>query len=274
MSEQTGRGRNLRLLLLVAVLILMVFALWYEYKVARPSVLAANEKIVALNEEINRDGNTTAMTNKDVQEALNRQPSRTYQDGQYTVEVYSWVSGLPFRTHDWYAFYTSNSGQLLFSFCHAFEVPPGGLAVESTPAQDTGDEELEGEDAEHEMSGGPTKKGRGGDAERRPGDEEAEGEQEEMAAEADGSESAEPPTDEPPTDEPPTDEAAEAAPAPEDGETEQSEPESGPAAASEPQEAVAPADTPTKPPQEPTPPADAGGEATKDAPASTDSQDP
>jgi hypothetical protein len=288
MSEQTGRGRNMRLILLVAVLFVMLFALWYEYKVARPSVTTANETIIALNRKINAAGNNTAMTSKEVQEALNRQPSRTYQDGAYTVEVYSWVSGLPFRTHDWFAFYTPNAGQLVFNFCHPFEVPPGGIAKAAPIPQSEDGEESEDEVTEHDLPGPPgppMMRQVGPEPKRPPGGDDASGAQEPSQPDAQPEEEADTPADESPTAEEDTQEKPTADQA-EVSQPEEIEPvvedpaETAPSAgvsdpgedeaeSATPEESATPADDPP----ETSPPAEAGEPAT-DPPANTPPQDP
>ena len=40
-----------------------------------------------------------------MQQELNRVPIQTFTDGDYFVEVYGWRSGLPVKTHNYYAIY-------------------------------------------------------------------------------------------------------------------------------------------------------------------------
>jgi hypothetical protein len=90
---------------LLGLLALMLAALWYDYKVARPAVEDAYERIARLNSEINSRPGKMFMTNKDVQNELKRTPIRQFSEGGYMVEVYGWRSGLPTNTHNYYAVY-------------------------------------------------------------------------------------------------------------------------------------------------------------------------
>jgi len=123
-SQSSGtsesNGSRLRLSLLFSLLGLALFALWYDYKVARPAVEQAYQRIAAMNHEINSAATHRLMTSVDVQTALGRSPSKTFISGDYTVEAYRWNAGLPIeldglsgdespsiglKTHDYYAVY-------------------------------------------------------------------------------------------------------------------------------------------------------------------------
>jgi hypothetical protein len=95
-------------------LFLLVIGLIYDYQVARPGVNQAYDKIMEKNTAVNMSS-TNIFTNKDVQELLAKQPSRTFTEpnGDY-VEVYSWRSGLPVRTHDLFAVYKKSGDNWLF----------------------------------------------------------------------------------------------------------------------------------------------------------------
>lgn len=146
MSNANNRGRNIRLLILFGVLALMLAALWYDRAVARPGVDAAYEAIAKLNDNINTTGGNRAMTNQDVQNELKRKPSRVRTEGPYEIEVYSWMAGLPFRTHDYYAVYTKDGETRVFKTHYKIKlplnelVPPpvtvGAQAGEGGPAEE------------------------------------------------------------------------------------------------------------------------------------------
>ena len=129
MSKSTSTRRKLRLTTLFAILVLMLVGLWYDRNVVRPSVEAAWNSISELNTRINSAAEATAMTNADVQKALNRQPSRTMTQGPFQVEVYSWMAGLPFRTRDYYAVYSPGMGKLFFTTHFKFAIPKGELVM-------------------------------------------------------------------------------------------------------------------------------------------------
>jgi hypothetical protein len=90
---------------LLGLLALMVGALWYDYKVARPAVEDAYNRIGKLNLDINSKGGQRFMTNVDVQNELKRAPIRTFTENGYMVEVYGWRAGVPTKHHEYYAVY-------------------------------------------------------------------------------------------------------------------------------------------------------------------------
>lgn len=137
-SDSPKKSRWTRHLVLFAVLVLLLFALWYDYQVARPKVAQAYDSVMKRNEEINRSADAKLMTNADVQEVLGREPSRTWEEGSYTVEEYGYLSGLPFQTHKYFAVYTKGPGGLVFSTHFTYQIPPGAL---SPPRAGTGEDE-------------------------------------------------------------------------------------------------------------------------------------
>ena len=92
--------------ILVLLLVIMLGALWYDYKVARPAVETAFQQISTLNEKINGAAGQKYMTEKDVQQELQRAPIRTFSENGYFVEVYGWRAGLPTKYHEYFAIYT------------------------------------------------------------------------------------------------------------------------------------------------------------------------
>ncbi|MDA1050435.1 MAG: EF-hand domain-containing protein [Planctomycetota bacterium] len=132
-----ANGGKKRLFLLVGLLALALFALWYDYKVARPAVDKAYDQIAALNEEINAAIEHRRMTSVDVQNALGRKPSETFVTGRYTVEAYRWSAGMPIeirglsgdespgiglKTHDYYAVYRKDGSELAFATHFKFDL--------------------------------------------------------------------------------------------------------------------------------------------------------
>ena len=95
-SSDSNPGSS-RKFFLFGVLALSLVALAYDYRVARPSVELAYDKIVDRSIEVNRTN--SVFTNIDVRALIGREPSRTFQDENGdTVEVFSWRSGLPIRS--------------------------------------------------------------------------------------------------------------------------------------------------------------------------------
>jgi len=119
-SDARRKRGNWRFKILLFLFGLTLFALWYDYRVARVKVETAYEKILALNTtSVNAGVGNAAMTNLDVQETLGCLPSETYPEGLYTVEVYRWTAGLPFKTHNYYAVYLKGrTGNKLFFNTH------------------------------------------------------------------------------------------------------------------------------------------------------------
>ena len=124
-APKSGRNRSL---LLLGVLVLLLVALWYDYKIARPQVETAYETVGKINEEYNSLPGKKYVTDKDVQQTLNRKPASVIQEGPYHVEVYSYRSGLPIRSHNYYAVYSAGQ-PLIFLKHYKFELPMEELKV-------------------------------------------------------------------------------------------------------------------------------------------------
>jgi hypothetical protein len=128
------RAALIRLYFLLAILALMLGALWYDYMVARAGVSSAYDQISTLNTTMNSARSLEVTEVSHVQETLGRQPTRIIQNGIYTIEVYEWAAGMPvkinafqedeptfgLRTHDYYAVYR---GQM-FQRHYKFAIPP------------------------------------------------------------------------------------------------------------------------------------------------------
>jgi hypothetical protein len=89
----------LRLVLLLVLLLLVVGALWYDRKVARPACEAGYEKAKALlDRELAKAGRVTASF-QDMQQALGKKPSRRVDKEHYSIETYSWMRGSLVQTY-------------------------------------------------------------------------------------------------------------------------------------------------------------------------------
>ena len=121
-------GRNLRLITLLTVLGLLLFAVWYDYKIARPGVDEAFEIVGNINHRINRSPSMPAMRSQDVQQALGFTPNYTIKKGPYVIEVYAWTAGLPFRSHDYYAVYKGLGTNPVFMRHYKFLLPMDELS--------------------------------------------------------------------------------------------------------------------------------------------------
>jgi len=125
---------------LFGLLSLMLFALWYDYNVARVAVLDAYDKVAEMNRKMNVASEAVAMRSVDVQRALGKLPSRTFSEGPYRIEVFSWVGGLPFRTHDLYAVYLPQGNDLLFMMEYPYSLPFDELQPPVFPGEDSQDD--------------------------------------------------------------------------------------------------------------------------------------
>ncbi len=114
-TKQTDKkSGGTRSKVLFAILALGLVALAYDYRVARPAVEVAYNKIAERSTAVNAKS-TEVFTNLDVRELLGMEPSRTFDDTNGdVVEVFSWRSGLPIKTHDLFAIYKPNGGKNLF----------------------------------------------------------------------------------------------------------------------------------------------------------------
>jgi len=90
---------------LISILALLVIGLIYDYQVARPAHKKAWEEIDAMLDAKNTDAGTVKITNKDVAEKFGFGPSSTYKEGRFTVEVYSWRTGLLVTSYPIYVYY-------------------------------------------------------------------------------------------------------------------------------------------------------------------------
>ena len=100
----TGNSSSVRMFGLLGLLGVLLIGLAYDYLVARPAVDTAYENIDRLYVETNKDS-TKMLTPVQVQAEIGHAPSKTEKDGSDLVEVYSWRSGLPIRTHNLYCVY-------------------------------------------------------------------------------------------------------------------------------------------------------------------------
>jgi hypothetical protein len=178
-----SRGK-LRQVILFSLLAVMLAAFAYDYRVARPRVEEAYKQIVELNDATNSMAMANPTLNTDIHREISRTPSRTYTDGPYRVEVFSWMAGLPFRSHNLYAIYTSNGNDLVFMRHYKFVMPENELNPPSPQPTngESGDDELDGEEPGGGGMGGmppfrdgPGLSGGGGRPQRPSGESDDEG---------------------------------------------------------------------------------------------------
>jgi len=105
--------RNNRQYILLGVLALLIAALAYDFRVARPQVDELADKLDTRNLEINRDPEMK-FTPDEVRRVIGFEPSDTFADGVSKVEAYAIQSGLPFRKHYLYVTYKPFKGEEIF----------------------------------------------------------------------------------------------------------------------------------------------------------------
>ena len=119
-SEKPRSNRRTRLFVLLSTFALLCIALAYDYQVARASVRMAHGNVTELSVLHNAVPRHEILTNKMVSKSIGKDPSSTFQDGRYTVEVYSWPSGLPFRHYHLYTVFLPMDGKMMLTRLHKF----------------------------------------------------------------------------------------------------------------------------------------------------------
>ena len=185
-STETARGGGSRQTVLLVLLGVMIVALAYDYTVARPNVDAAYDKIVTKSMQVNSKS-TEVLTNMGVRELLEMEPSETLEEANGDlVEVFSWRSGLPIRTHNLYAVYKKNGDEWLFhrhsKFIHEssaevsqHDVKGGTVIMSAGTDADQSDPDAGSEGGGEMSEGSPEGGGEGGRPQRRPAPDAAPG---------------------------------------------------------------------------------------------------
>lgn len=113
-QSESASTSNKRSIVLFVLLAIMIVAITYDYKVARPAVEQAYDSVVQRNIEINADP-TAMLTPEIVADLLAKTPVSKFQDGVDQVEVYAYSGGLPFKPHNLYIIYRDTPSGLLMS---------------------------------------------------------------------------------------------------------------------------------------------------------------
>ena len=122
--------RKLRMPVLTAFLLLLLFAAWYDYSIARPAVDEAFDTVTQLHQQHSESAEMPVMTNEDIQQAVGALPAYTITKHDYQIEVYAWTAGLPFRSHDLYVVYHGEGDDLRFARHYKFVLPVDDLNAE------------------------------------------------------------------------------------------------------------------------------------------------
>ena len=112
-TASASRADVVRKLILFVLLGIMLAALAYDYRVARPAVNAAYDKITDESRRVNADGHAV-FTNKDVSKLLGRQPDESFRDAADLVEVYHFAGGVPLKPHKLYTVFKKNGENEIF----------------------------------------------------------------------------------------------------------------------------------------------------------------
>ena len=206
-AAKTAKGTNpLRLVILLLIFGIALIGLLYDYSIARPAHKEAYETVDAMLADKNPDPDSDGTVSDDkVQSELGRKPSKTELLSNGKIEIYSWRSGLPYRTYDVYVVYVGQKMPLLYFVSTdrptSTELPP--KAVIPKPSQDDIDNDVPRNPSPGPgMPGGGRGKGSGGrKGTRKPGESPAQ-KQDAQQEEPSKSETEEPAKEEPAKEEP------------------------------------------------------------------------
>ena len=116
-SAPTAEGRSsvqrIVRIVLFAILGLALIALGYDMLLARPRNQEEFDKVQKLVDIKNTNPASKPITNKEVREAVGREPSRVEKNENYTLEFYSWPRGLPTKEYFICVVYSPNDKMLL-----------------------------------------------------------------------------------------------------------------------------------------------------------------
>ena len=114
----------MRQIILVVCLGLMIRALYYDRKVARPNSTAKAYKLLQVARNRLYDYNAAAqLSPAEVAEILGKQAARTEETDYYVKETYSWTAGMPFRSYYVVAVYSKARGEPRYTFSMYNEQP-------------------------------------------------------------------------------------------------------------------------------------------------------
>ena len=124
-TPQSGGAAGIRQIVLLIILALAVVALIWEFMVARPQSTAAWKAVSELLASNYAAAGEVTNTNKEVQDAVGKAPSRvTSDEPNKAVEHYTWRRGLPFLSYSIRVIYDKKEdGRLLLNTASA-DTPP------------------------------------------------------------------------------------------------------------------------------------------------------
>jgi hypothetical protein len=111
--EGGPKARLIVRIVLLAILGIAIVALAYDRLLARPRNQQEFDTVQKLVDTKNQNPATKPITNKDVQEAVGREPSRVEESEYYTMEFYTWPRGLPTKEYFICVVYSPNDKMLL-----------------------------------------------------------------------------------------------------------------------------------------------------------------
>ncbi|QDV68124.1 hypothetical protein Poly24_18320 [Rosistilla carotiformis] len=133
-SMEPKKASRTRSYILYGVLGVLIVAIAYDYKVARVGVEKAYNDLVVLNIDVNADPDNK-VTPELVAQTLGKNPSKTFDDMNDLVEVYSWRGGLFFKTHKLYVAYRRTPLGTLMSRTSKFNYDAHAEVYEEVYAQ-------------------------------------------------------------------------------------------------------------------------------------------
>ncbi len=141
--SQPAGTNPVRLTILLLVFGIALAGLLYDYCVARPGHKNAYDKIMSLLDGTTDDPNGDGTFSDDeVQSVLGYKPSKIESLPNGKIEIYSWRSGLPYRTYDLFIVYAGQKMPLLM-FASTERPAPTDLPKQTEFAKEPTQEELD-----------------------------------------------------------------------------------------------------------------------------------
>lgn len=188
--EKQGSFLNTRQIILLVLLLIMLLALGWDYKIARPQSKAKADELSEAAQARAVKARTGQLSSDEVAEVLEREPSTTLDGDKYTIEVFKWRGGLPWKSYNvWVVYRKTSDGPRFHTLSYLTEpedkympgyVPPPKPAIgdDEPPPEEGGAAPTPGPpDADNggRGRGGEGRGGRGGEGQGGEGRSAAEG---------------------------------------------------------------------------------------------------
>lgn len=164
-TETPAKSSPLRLVILLLIFGIALTGLLYDYCIARPAWKVAYDDIQGLLEgrvpDPNEDG---TVTDDEVESVLGRKPSTIEHLSNGKIDIYTWRSGFPLKTHKLYVIFSGKRHPLLHG-ATTTKPSPVDLPPKALYKKDLTEEEVKNFKPSKPMSagaGGPSSGSKGG----------------------------------------------------------------------------------------------------------------